>query len=165
MLTRIFIIAIGIFILIWGLWYDLGQDLWDYMAISGAIYFTGAIALLIAGLYWKRASKVGAYSALSCGFLAIVGLTPVQNWLGFLLNPVKLHFGFTKEIPIEEVTEGTVLVIREIPVEEIGKNTVLVYDTIGSEIVGLTVIALAVAFMVAGSILFPDRSRLSEDKE
>ncbi|MHC4681713.1 MAG: sodium:solute symporter family transporter, partial [Planctomycetota bacterium] len=39
LLTRVFIVAIGIFILVWGLWYDLGQDLWDYMAISGAIYF------------------------------------------------------------------------------------------------------------------------------
>jgi len=55
LLTRIFIVAIGIFILVWGLWYDLGQDLWDYMAISGAIYFTGAIALLVFGIYWKRA--------------------------------------------------------------------------------------------------------------
>jgi SSS family solute:Na+ symporter len=165
LLTRIFILVIGVFILVWGLWYDLGQDLWDYMAISGAIYFTGAIALLVFGLYWKRASKVGAYSALSCGFLAIVGLTPVQNRLAFLLNPVKLLFGFTKEIPIEEVTEGTVIITRELPVEEIGKNTVLVYDMIGSEIVGLTVIALAIVLMVAGSILFPDRDKLSEDKE
>ena len=82
LLTRIFIIAIGIFILIWGLWYDLGQDLWDYMAISGAIYFTGAIALLVFGLYWKRASEVGAYLALICGFGAIVGLKPIQNLLG-----------------------------------------------------------------------------------
>ena len=82
LLTRIFIVAIGIFILIWGLWYNLGQDLWDYMAISGAIYFTGAIALLIFGLYWKRASKVGAYLALICGFGAILGLKPVQTKLG-----------------------------------------------------------------------------------
>ncbi|NVL90775.1 MAG: sodium:solute symporter family protein, partial [Desulfobacterales bacterium] len=143
LMTRIFIVAIGIFILVWGLWYPLGQDLWDYMAISGAIYFTGAIALLVFGLYWKRASKVGAYSALACGFIAIVGLTPVQNWLGFLLNPIKLRLGFTKEIPIEEITEKTVLVFKDIPIEEISEKTVLVYDTIGSEIVGLTVIALA----------------------
>jgi len=53
LLTRIFIVGIGIFILVWGLWYPLGQDLWDYMAISGAIYFTGAIALLVFGLYWN----------------------------------------------------------------------------------------------------------------
>jgi SSS family solute:Na+ symporter len=82
LLTRIFILAIGVFILVWGLWYDLGQDLWDYMAISGAIYFTGAIALLVFGLYWKSAGKVGAYLALICGFGAIVGLKPIQELLG-----------------------------------------------------------------------------------
>jgi len=81
LLTRIFIVAIGIFTLVWGLWYDLGQDLWDYMAISGAIYFTGAIALLVFGLYWKPASKVGAYLSLICGFGAFLGLKPVQDWL------------------------------------------------------------------------------------
>ncbi|MHC4242108.1 MAG: sodium:solute symporter family protein [Planctomycetota bacterium] len=82
LLTRIFIVTIGIFILVWGLWYDLGQDLWDYMAISGAIYFTGAIALLVFGLYWKRASKVGAYLALICGFGALLGLKPIQAIFG-----------------------------------------------------------------------------------
>jgi solute:Na+ symporter, SSS family len=82
LLTRIFIVAIGIFILVWGLWYNLGQDLWDYMAISGAIYFTGAIALLVFGLYWKRASKVGAYLSLICGFGALTGLKPIQDRLG-----------------------------------------------------------------------------------
>ena len=81
--TRAFIIGIGIFILIWGLWFPLGQDLWDYMAISGAVYFTGAGALLIFGLYWKRASKAGAYLALLSGFGALLGLQPVQAALRF----------------------------------------------------------------------------------
>ena len=81
LLARIFVVIIGIFILIWGLWYPLGQDLWDYMAISGAIYFAGAIALLGFGIYWKKASKVGAYLALICGFGALVGLKPVQELL------------------------------------------------------------------------------------
>ncbi len=152
LLVRIFIPSIGIFILVWGLWYPLGQDLWDYMAISGAIYFTGAIALLVFGLYWKRASKVGAYSALICGFLAVIGLAPVQNRLGFLLNPVKLRFGFTKEILIEKLTEEMVLVV---PLEEITTETALIYDKIGSEIVGLVVIALAISAMIVGSLLFP----------
>jgi len=165
LLTRVFIVAIGIFILVWGLWYPLGQDLWDYMAISGAIYFAGAIALLIFGLYWKRASKVGAYGALVCGFLAVVGLTPVQNMLGFLLNPLKLQLGFTKEIPIAEITEKTVLVAQDIPIDQITAKTVLVYETIGSELVGLTVIALAVSTMIAGSLLFPQNRTSSEAKE
>jgi len=110
LLTRIFIIGIGAFILVWGLWYDLGQDLWDYMAISGAIYFTGAIALLVFGLYWKRASKTGAYLALICGFGALLGLKPIQAIFGM---------------------------------------------NVSSEIIGLTVIALAIIAMIAGSLLFP----------
>ena len=81
-LTRLLIFAIGIFLLVWSLWYDLGQDLWDYMAVTGAIYFTGAFALLAAGLYWKRASRVGAYLALISGLSAVLGLKPVQNALG-----------------------------------------------------------------------------------
>lgn len=120
LLTRIFIVAIGIFILVWGLWYPLGQDLWDYMAISGAIYFTGAIALLVFGLYWKRASRVGAYLALICGFGAVLGLKPVQVLVG------------------------------------IDKS---------SAVVGLIVIALTIAVMVVGSLLFPDRRKPLENKE
>jgi SSS family solute:Na+ symporter len=79
LLVRIFVPSIGVFILVWGLWYPLGQDLWDYMAISGAIYFAGAFALLVSGLYWKRASKVGAYLALIAGFFAVLGLAPVKR--------------------------------------------------------------------------------------
>jgi hypothetical protein len=63
-LARVFIFLIGVFLLIWSLWYPLGQNLWDYMAISGAIYFIGAFVLLVGGIYWKRASRVGAYLAL-----------------------------------------------------------------------------------------------------
>jgi SSS family solute:Na+ symporter len=80
-LTRVFLVMIAIFLVIWGLWYDLGQDLWDYMAVSGAIYFTGAFAILLLGLYWKRASTAGAFSALFIGTLAVIGLKPVQTKL------------------------------------------------------------------------------------
>ncbi len=86
LLARVFILSIGIFILVWGLWYPLGQDLWDYMAISGAIYFTGAFSLLVCGLYWRGASRVGAYLALVAGFGALVGLGPVQEAVGIELS-------------------------------------------------------------------------------
>jgi SSS family solute:Na+ symporter len=84
-LTRAFIIAIGAFLLIWSLWFPLGQDLWDYMAVTGAIYFTGAFALLLFGLYWPRASRVGAYLALTAGSTAVLGLAPIQGLLGISL--------------------------------------------------------------------------------
>jgi len=80
--ARTFIFAIGVFLLLWGLWYPLGQDLWDYLTITGAIYFTGAFAVLVCGIYWKRASTLGAYGALLCGFGALLGLKPLQDLLG-----------------------------------------------------------------------------------
>ncbi len=79
-ITRLVIIGIGIYIWYWGLFYQGTDDIWDYMAITGAIYFTGAFSLLVAGLYWKRASRVGALAALCSGFTAILGLEPVKNW-------------------------------------------------------------------------------------
>ncbi len=82
-IARAFILIIGVFLLIWSLWYPLRQDLWDYMAVTGAIYFTGAFAVLLFGLYWERASCVGAYCALIAGGLSILGLKGVQEWLGF----------------------------------------------------------------------------------
>lgn len=153
LLTRIFIVAIGIFILIWGLWYDLGQDLWDYMMISGAIYSIGGFALLIFGIYWKRASKVGAYLSLICGFLALIGLAPVQRGLGpVFMNQIKLLFGYTKEIPIEQLTERMVAVPGQVP-----GAMVEIFVDISSATIGLTVLAMAVLFMIVGSILFPDK--------
>ena len=82
LLSRVLIVVIGVFLLVWGLWYELGQDLWDYMAVSGAIYFTGAFALLLTGLYWKRANTLGAYLALGAGCCAVLGLGPVKAVAG-----------------------------------------------------------------------------------
>jgi SSS family solute:Na+ symporter len=82
-LTRLVMLLIGAFLLIWSLWYPLGQDLWDYLAVTGAIYFTGAIALLAGGLYWKRASTAGAYLALLSGALSVLALPNLRKAIGF----------------------------------------------------------------------------------
>ena len=82
LLTRAFIVIIGLYVLYWGLIYKGRDDIWDYMAVTGAIYFTGAFALLLGGLYWKRASSTGAFLALLAGLTAILGLSPVQDLLG-----------------------------------------------------------------------------------
>ncbi len=80
-LTRAFLVLIAGFLLIWSMWYELSQDLWDYMAVSGAIYFTGAFALLLGGIYWKKASTFGAWVALACGTSAVLGLEAVREGL------------------------------------------------------------------------------------
>jgi len=79
-ITRILIILIGLYILYWGVIYeDEKDDIWDYMAVTGAIYFTGAFSLLAGGLYWHRASSTGAVLALLAGTTAVIGLSPVQK--------------------------------------------------------------------------------------
>ena len=81
-LARTFILLIGIFLYVWSVWYPMGQDMLDYLAVSGAIYFIGAFAVMFGGLYWKRASSAGAYLALLSGLLAVIALTPVKRGLG-----------------------------------------------------------------------------------
>ena len=77
-LTRGIIIIIGIFIWAWGLFYKGSDRIWDYMIITGAIYFTGAMVLLTGGLYWKPASRTGAMLGLIFGSSALLGLEPIR---------------------------------------------------------------------------------------
>lgn len=98
LMARLLIFLIGLFLLAWSLWYPMGQDMLDYLAVSGAIYFTGAFAVLLFGLYWRRASRVGAYAALAAGMLALLGLTPVRQGLGLTnedlgININEAHIG------------------------------------------------------------------------
>ena len=76
LITRISIVCIGLFLLIWGLWFEAPVSLWNYMAVTGTIYLAGAFTVVTAGLYWKKASKTGAMIALWAGVLAIGGIGP-----------------------------------------------------------------------------------------
>ena len=87
-LTRFIILILGIYIFFWGMFYEGSDAIWDYLSITGAIYFTGAISVLIFGIYWKRASSTGAILALIGGFSAIIGLEPIRYMVGInLTNP------------------------------------------------------------------------------
>ncbi len=77
-ISRIIILILGIYILLWGLFYDGGDAIWDYLGVTGAIYFSGAITVLIAGIYWEKASEIGAILALLGGLSALLGLEPIR---------------------------------------------------------------------------------------
>jgi len=76
-LTRVIILVMGAFLLWWGLWYEPPGSIWKYMAATGTIYLPGAIACLVGGMYWKRASSTGATLAVLAG---LVGLAGVYDW-------------------------------------------------------------------------------------
>jgi len=139
-LSRMFIVLIGVYVFYWGLMYGGGEDVWDYMAVTGAIYFTGALALLAGGLYWKRASSTGAVLALLSGCSAVFGLTPVQAWVGRALTAIG-HA--TALLPVDRMIDVTTSSAR----------------------VGLFSIVFTIFAMVVGSLLFPDKPKPEQEGE
>jgi len=77
--SRIIIVVLGVYILYWGLMYNGNDSIWDYLGITGAIYFTGAISVILFGVYWQRASSAGAMASLLGGLGALLGLEPIRN--------------------------------------------------------------------------------------
>ena len=71
-----FVVVIGIFLFMWSFYYKTLVTLWDYMAITGTIYITGALPVVAGGLYWRRASTVGAAVAIFFGLGACFALVP-----------------------------------------------------------------------------------------
>lgn len=80
--TRTLIVLIACYELYWGLIYEGREDVWDYLAVSGSIYFCSGVVLLAGGLYWKGATRRGALWALVLGFSAVVALAPIKTALG-----------------------------------------------------------------------------------
>ena len=62
--NRTIIAIIGIFLLVYGLWYPLKGDLWTYLGVTGTIYLASISVLLIACCYWKRANSWGAGASI-----------------------------------------------------------------------------------------------------
>lgn len=92
------------------------------MAVTGTIYLAGAFTVVVAGLYWKKASKTGATIALFAGLLAILGIGPwtqgdfvpwylTDKFIGvmtFIIAFLGMVFGsllFPDKQKIEEVSE------------------------------------------------------------
>ncbi|MDH3651043.1 MAG: sodium:solute symporter family protein, partial [Saprospiraceae bacterium] len=70
--NRILVTCIGIFLLVYGLWFPLKGDLWVYLQITGTIYLASMSVILIAGCYWKAANDWGAIASIITG-----GMIPI----------------------------------------------------------------------------------------
>jgi len=137
--TRTGILAIGIFLLLFGLWYPMaGQALWNYMAITGSIYFAGATVVIIAGAYWRRASSAGAVAAMIAGIGSVLALAPVKS---AVLPAVCRALG-------------------------LGRATSAALDARLTEAnITLSCAALALFLMVVFSLVLPDRGRTGRSLE
>ncbi|WP_425234210.1 sodium:solute symporter family protein [Ulvibacterium sp.] len=85
--NRILIALIGIFLLLYGLWYPLKGDLWVYLQVTGTIYLSSMSVLLIAACYWKPANNWGAIAAIAIGctipisYLILQEVPVTQEWI------------------------------------------------------------------------------------
>jgi len=66
-IIRLVVLAIGLFLVFWGLWYEPPGSIWDYLAITGNIYLASLFAMLVGALYWRRANSWGAVAAILLG--------------------------------------------------------------------------------------------------
>lgn len=65
--NRFIVACIGVFLLLWGLWYKIEGNVWEYLQITGTIYLAAMSTLLVACCYWKRANNWGAIAAIVVG--------------------------------------------------------------------------------------------------
>jgi SSS family solute:Na+ symporter len=84
--NRMIVALIGIFLLLYGLWYPLKGDLWTYLGVTGTIYLSSMSVLLIACCYWKGANNWGAGAAIVAGavipvtFLILQQVESTRGW-------------------------------------------------------------------------------------
>jgi SSS family solute:Na+ symporter len=90
LVNRITVGAIGIFLLIYGLWYKIEGDLWTYLGVTGTIYLSSMSVLLISCCYWRRANTWGAVAAIVAGAVFPIGF--------LILEKLESTADFAKEI-------------------------------------------------------------------
>jgi SSS family solute:Na+ symporter len=79
LVNRFIVAAIGIFLLIYGLWYKVEGSLWDYLAITGTIYMASMSVLLVACCYWPRANSWGAAASIVVSAVIPIGQLVLAN--------------------------------------------------------------------------------------
>jgi Na+/proline symporter len=84
--VRLLVLAIGLFLLFYGLWYEIPGNAWDYLAVTGNIYLASVFTLLVGGLYWRGSHRWGAIAAIILGaigpitFLIVNGIVKSPRW-------------------------------------------------------------------------------------
>ena len=67
--NRCIIGLIGVYLLVFGLFYKIEGNVWSYLLLTGSIYLSSMSVVLIACCYWRRANRYGAYGAIILGAL------------------------------------------------------------------------------------------------
>jgi SSS family solute:Na+ symporter len=78
---RLSVSFVAVFVFIFSYFFKQKADIAMFLIWSGAIYLGGAGAVLIGGLYWKRGTTSGAWTAMFISItMAVVGFSCIQFW-------------------------------------------------------------------------------------
>jgi Na+/proline symporter len=61
------VVALAIFIMIWSLVYHVPGPAYFYLQVTANLFMAPTLITIVAGLYWRRASAVGAYLSFVLG--------------------------------------------------------------------------------------------------
>ena len=75
------IVGVAAFAWLFGMLFPLREAILMFFMITGAIYLGGAGAVIIGGLYWKRATTAGAWVGMSVGSFLAISVIVVRNFL------------------------------------------------------------------------------------
>lgn len=81
---RISIVGVAVFAFFFSLLFPLRDYLFMFFLLTGTIYLGGSGAVIIGGLYWRRATTQGAWASMTTGWvIAITGITLQVIWPQF----------------------------------------------------------------------------------
>ncbi len=95
LVSRSIVAIIGVFLLVYGLWYPLQGSLWDYLTVTANVYMTSMSVLLVACCYWKGANSWGAAGAIIFGAMipiAFLVMEQIPSTRHFAKEVVGPHF-------------------------------------------------------------------------
>lgn len=97
LINRLIVASIGVFLLFYGLFYELEGGLWDYLATTGTIYFSSMSVLLIACCYWKRANNWGAAASIVVGAIFPIGYLVLEKTIPGGAEQLHTTYHFTQD--------------------------------------------------------------------
>jgi len=72
-LTRWTVIGLTVFIMAWSLLYEVPGPAYFYLQVTANLFMAPTLIAIVAGIYWKGASSLGAYLSFVLGALASLG--------------------------------------------------------------------------------------------
>lgn len=82
---RLVIVLVATYAFFFSLYFGQVTYILMFFALTGSIYLGGAGAIIIGGLYWKKGTAAGAWSAMLAGVLfAAFGFIMMNYWVGVI---------------------------------------------------------------------------------